>query len=919
MGDKSGSSQRHQAWITAAREQVAAVQGIGGSSGNQPASGTPNRLSPSSRITDAPSLPGYQELVELHRGGQGVVYRGIQKSTGRTVAIKVMREGPFAGESDRLRFDREVAILAQLHHDHVVGILDRGVEAGCYYFVMDYVEGRPLDRYLREEEPGLEARLQLFATICETVSAAHFKGIIHRDLKPGNILVDDNGKPRILDFGLAKLTQSDGADSANTITGQFVGSLPWASPEQIGGKPEEIDTRTDVYSLGVIFYHLLTGAFPYRVVGPPRDVMENILSVDPEAPSRIAGRSAVNRIDADLDTIAKKSLQKDRNRRYQTAAELARDIRHYLSGEPIEARRDSGWYVFTKLAARHRAAAIIAAAFLILVTASSMISLGLWHQATEERDRALRVGELEASARHRADAEAAKAHAVSGFLEEMLTAANPENARNPDLTVKEALDAAAKKIDDGSLQDEPEVEIAVRQAIGNTYVGLGLYKEAAAQQRKALALAREGEAGPIVGDETIAGILCMLGESLAAAGEFEEAESILREALDLSRRLFGENHYNVGSCLNELAIIHKTIGDAKTAEAFYREALDVTRATVGPDSQEYCATLNNLAILIAGRGETAEAEQMMRTVLETRRRVLGDDHPDVAYSLAGLATLLHGMRRFDEADALARQALELRKRVLGDEHPAVATSLNNLAVMADEAGKYDEAVKYHEQALALRRKLLGPEHNETAVSLNNLARALHHAGQYERSVEMFNEALVLIRKSFGPTHGYVTGVMWNLSEVLEAMHDDEAAEKLLREMQELNLKIYGPEHPSFCNGQIRIATILNRTNRFTEAEPVLRECVAVREKILPPGTWTIASAKSLLGESLAGQGKFAEAEPLLLESSEAMQANTGVPLVRKKEAIDRIIRLYEDWGATDTEKLALARPWREQLARLDTP
>lgn len=925
MGDKSSSSKRHQAWISAARDQFVAAKGIGGSSGFH--AGAADGTAPKRASSAAPEFQGYQELVELHRGGQGVVYRGVQKSTGRTVAVKVMREGPFAGESDRLRFEREAAILAQMHHDHVVGILDRGVEAGCYYFVMDYVDGRPLDRFFREEEPELRERLQLFALICETVSAAHFKGIIHRDLKPGNILIDDQRQPRILDFGLAKLTEvsEDDATPAQTLTGQFVGSLPWASPEQVGGNTDEIDTRTDVYSLGVILYHLLTGTFPYRVVGHPKDIMENILSVEPSAPSRVVrgvgAAPSSQRIDGDLDTIALKCLQKDRARRYQTAAELARDIRHYLEGEPIEARRDSSWYVFSKLMSRHRTAAVIACAFILLITGSSFVSLGLWQQAKEERDRAIKVGDMEASARHRADAEAAKAQAVSGFLEEMLTAADPSKARNPDLTVKEAMDIAAKNIDAGSLQSQPEVEIAARNAIGKTYFALGLYEESLAQHRKALAMARpEGANGSATVDEdTLAELLRRLGEVLSTMGTLDEAESVLREAMDIGRRLHGDQSSDVGFCLNELAIIKKTLGDRAAAESLYREALEIARATIGPDSSEYCSTLNNLAILVSGRGDFDEAEKMMREVLDTRRRVLGEDSPDAANSMNSLANLLQSKGDSKQAETLMRDALALRQRVLGAEHPAVATNINDLGVMLDGLGRHDEAAELLTQSLEMRRKLLGPEHTETAVSMNNLAYALFNKHDYPGAIKMFSNALELIRKGFGPVHPYVSGVLWNLADVYEAMHDDEAFEKATREMLDVDTKLFGPDSPKVCNDEVRVAMCLIRTDRAVEAEGLLRHCVKVREKVLPPGTWTIHSARSVLGDALAAQEKFEEAETLLVSACDELQKSEVAPPFRKKEAIERVIKLYESWGVAASEKLSLAQPWRERLARLDAP
>lgn len=294
-------------------------------------------------------IPGYTILRELHRGGQGLVFLARQESTQRLTAIKVMHEGPFASLADRARFDREVHLLAQLDHPNIITVYDSGRVHGWDYFVMDYVEGVPLDEYVRDDgglRIPLRSAIALFASICEAVNAAHIRGIIHRDLKPKNIIVSSDGEPHILDFGLSKTEGS--MDSMMTYTGQFVGSLPWSSPEQVSGDPGLIDIRTDVYALGVILYQLLTGRFPYNVHGSVAQVADQIRSVDPP-PIRNEGAD----ISADLNIIVIRCLAKEPQRRYQSAGELARDLRHYLDGMPIEARRDSTWYVLSKHCRRH--------------------------------------------------------------------------------------------------------------------------------------------------------------------------------------------------------------------------------------------------------------------------------------------------------------------------------------------------------------------------------------------------------------------------------------------------------------------------------------------------------------------------------------------------------------------------------------
>ncbi len=335
-------------------------------SANEPASlaETAEAPGPGGGASAGFGIEGYDHLREIHRGGQGVVYQAIQRSTKRKVAIKVLLEGPYASKSARRRFEREIELVAQLKHPNIIGIFHSGrTSDDRQYRVMDYVRGVPLDQYVRNEKLTLEGALKLFAKVCEAVNYAHQKGVIHRDLKPSNILVDADGAPKVLDFGLAKQLLSREA-SLISLTGQVVGTLPYMSPEQAEGNPDKIDIRTDVYALGVILYQMLTGHYPYPVAGQMAEVLRHIAETPPTPPSRSwkseSGvtkrdtkrlRPGVCPIDDEVQTIVLHTLAKERERRYQSAGELAKDVAHYLADEPIEARRDSGWYVLKKTSA----------------------------------------------------------------------------------------------------------------------------------------------------------------------------------------------------------------------------------------------------------------------------------------------------------------------------------------------------------------------------------------------------------------------------------------------------------------------------------------------------------------------------------------------------------------------------------------
>ncbi len=325
-------------------------------------------------------IPGYTIQDELHRGGQGVVYAAVQESTGQRVAIKVLKEGPFAGPADKARFEREVRILGQLKHPNIVAIHDRGEATGCFFIVMDLIDGRTLCAYLQDEEPSQRERLTLFARVCDAVRAAHLHGVIHRDLKSANIVVNNHGEPFVLDFGLAKRYGDDSEEMTITKSGQFMGSLPWASPEQVLGETTVLDLRSDVYSLGVVLYQMLTGDFPYDVTGSVHAVSDRILHLDPVRPS-----SKTSGLDDELDTVLLKCLAKEPDQRYQSAGELLADVQRYLNGEPIAAKGESTLYLLRKQLRRHRAALWGSAAFAAFFALAAAIIWSLYTQSEQRR------------------------------------------------------------------------------------------------------------------------------------------------------------------------------------------------------------------------------------------------------------------------------------------------------------------------------------------------------------------------------------------------------------------------------------------------------------------------------------------------------------------------------------------------------
>jgi serine/threonine protein kinase len=604
-----------------------------------------------------PAIEGYDVLYELRRGGQGVVYAATQRSTRRRVALKTLAENALVEKSRRQRFEREMELVAGLRHPGIVAVYDCGVAADAQPFlVMEFIDGVPLDEWwsewqidgapsphasradvavaeagplapsrqtwlarrsaIRGPKPALVPLLRLFTRICDAVSAAHQRGVIHRDLKPSNILVDAAGEPHVLDFGLAKLH----ADAQSHISSSeaFLGTLAYAAPEQLLA-PAAVDTRSDVYALGVILYEMLAGAPPYVTSGPLADVIHAVTQSEPPAPSHMlrrrldaAGRRR-GRIDRDLDTIVLGALAKDPQRRYQSVDALRRDVERWLRGDAIEARRGSAIYVLGKLARRHWPAAVLSAGLLAAVVAFAAGMTVLCQ---------------------RARVEAEKSRQIRFFLEDTLASIEPRAPGAP-VTLREVLDEAVHWVD-LALSDQPEVAASVRTTIGNSLRALGDYDAAETQIRAAL-LARQELLGPEHVD--VAQSLNLLGLLERDRRNLAEADRLLREGLALRRRLLGGAHPDVALSLGNLASVLCLAGHSDEAESALRDALGIRIERYGERHADTAMSQFALAQLLAERGDAAAAQALHRAALDTRQQLLHPDHPDIRRSLSALADL----------------------------------------------------------------------------------------------------------------------------------------------------------------------------------------------------------------------------------------------------------------------------------------
>jgi len=607
-----------------------------------------------------PSICGYDVLAEIRRGGQGVVFLGRQRSTRRLVAIKVLGERAGAHDAARRRFEREVELTTRLRHPNIVSVFDSGQTADQRPFLaMEFVDGRPLDHWLsaRQERPQdkseVRATLRTFAGICAAVCHAHQRGVIHRDLKPGNVLIDEDGLPRVLDFGIGRrmpLAASDsGAATTDSAAGAlttdgFLGTLAYAAPEQLH-EAGSADTRSDVYALGLILYEMLTGRLPHVPGAPVAELAPSIGERTPLAPSAALRRAGLFRrapLDRDVDTIVLKALAKQPERRYQTVDALAADVERYLDARPIEARRDNALYVAGALLRRHKLASALGAALLLALVAFAATMTALFQRTRLEADRSRQV---------------------RLFLEDTLASVDPATPGG-EITLGETLDEALHWVELIPFE-HPEVEAALRQTLARSYLALGRLNEAERQAQRVLSIYRSAASDH---DAEYARAMATLGLVARQRGDLVPAELSQRNALTMLQAALGDDHPEVGYALHSLADTLALAGRLDEAEALLQEARAIHRAVHGPRHPDTAMSEYRLAETCAALGRLAEAERLHRAALTTREAALPAAHPDIERSLLALGRLLTRAGRPHEAQPLLERCLELRQGRLPPGH-----------------------------------------------------------------------------------------------------------------------------------------------------------------------------------------------------------------------------------------------------------
>jgi non-specific serine/threonine protein kinase/serine/threonine-protein kinase len=815
----------------------------------------------------------------------------------RLVAVKLIKAG-MDSRQVIARFDAERQALALMDHAHIARVLDAGTTSGGRpYFVMDLVRGVPITRYCDEQRLAPRQRLELFIPVCQAIQHAHTKGIIHRDLKPSNILValyDGVPAPIVIDFGVARATGSPLTEkTVCTQYGQIIGTFEYMSPEQAQFNQLDIDTRSDIYSLGVLLYELLTGTTPLeqsrlrtvafdetlriiREEEPPKPSTR--LSTADALPAIAASRSVeparLNKlVRGELDWIVMKALEKNRDLRYETAHEFARDIERYLRDEPVLACPPSAAYKLRKFARTHRQLLAAAAAFALLLTAGCVVSTWQAIRATRAEQRATDERNRVVAEQRRGDQEAAIAKAVDEFLErDLLGQADIGNqaagqVRNPKITVRELLDRAARGID-ARFKGQERTEAAIRLTLGRAYRTLGEFDAAQKHLERSFALRKE-KLG--LHDASTLQSLEALALLAWSRGRHDDAETLFAQTLDIRRQTLGADHLNTLGSMNNLANLWWQHGRYAEAEDFYQRVHRARRAKLGGNHPDTLTSLGNLALLYAGQGRFAEAEPMFQEAIDGYRSTLGVDHPETFRTLANMASLYSNWGRYDEAERRYRELLAEGRRIkLDDDSPEMLRYTGALGAVLLARKQYADAEPLFRQVLDGRRARLDPDHPDTLTTMNDLAVVCMETRRYDEAEPLFRDALKASRTRAGPGHPLTLKITNCLASLCALRRQFDEAERLFGEVLESRRATLSKDHPE---------TLISVHN---------------------------------LGACYRLSGKYDRAEPLLIEAVEGARTRLGANHPYTRKYIGSLVQLFEAW-----DKQSEADKWREQLTAPD--
>jgi serine/threonine-protein kinase len=843
----------------------------------------------------------YRIVRELGRGGMAVVYLA-ERADGQfeqKVALKLLKRGV---DTDEIvgRFDQERQILAMARHPGLARLLDGGVgPGGRPYLVMEYVQGRAIDRYCDDERLPIAERLQLFLQVARAVEDAHRNLIVHRDIKPSNILVTPDGHAKLLDFGIAKLLDPDTASTPVTRTAARLLTPAYASPEQLQGGP--VTTESDVYQLGVLLYVLLAGRFPYSLGdGAPPVVARAIAFEEPARPSsaavsekseatppgqppRTAEEIARARLTAparlrrdlagDLDTIVLTALRKEPERRYGSVAKLIDDIERYLAGRTISARPDTLVYRTGKFARRHAAAVVTAVAALALIVALTVMYT---RELARERDRARRA--------------AARATQTAEFLRGLFEVSVPTRSRGEQVTARQLLDQGAARLDK-ELAGQPALRAEMMTVIGNVYRELALYDEAKALLERAVAFRRRQP-----GEERLdlAASLHHLAHVLVDRAEYGRARELYQEALAIREAALGPEHPDVARTLGGLARVHDGLGEIKAARGVHERSLKILQTSLGPRHPEVGFALRDLGFTLGKIAASLPAKESLERAVDILQASFGTDHPIVADARVKLGDALSATGDREAARREYERALPIIERVYGADHPVLASVLATLGDIFIVSGspfrEPDTAIAYYQRALKIRLAALGPKHPEVIETYDRLGRAYGRKGEDAIAREYLERAIALYEEILGPDHVSLFAPLTALARLHQEAGRDDLALGLHERLLRLSQKVHGRDGASMTIPLYSMAKIMRKRGDFAACEAHLRRVLAINSTWDGGGRHGLPFVEIELARCLNDQGEYPEAEKRLLQVLSAPDEFTHKP------ATELLAEVYDKWG-----------------------
>jgi len=811
----------------------------------------------------------YRVQREIGRGGMGVVYLA-ERDDGhysQRVALKVLRDSPDAEEL-HTRFLAERQILASLNHPNIAQLLDGGVTDGQLpYLVMEYVDGVPITTYCDRQHLGIEERLHLFREVCAAVHHAHQNLVIHRDIKPSNILVSDDRRVKLLDFGIAKLLSPTLGpdDQPMTHTEWRVMTPEYASPEQVRG--DSLTTASDLYALGVVLYELLCGRRPHRITGGSvHDLAQRILQHEPQLPSVAVSRPGSNgsgaasddetphaivearglspdrlrrRLEGDLDAIVMMALRKEPARRYGSADLMWEDVQRHLDGLPVLAHRATRWYRARKFLGRHRIEALAAAVVLVSLVTGASIAVRQAAVANRERDRAEHA--------------LTQSKEVTEFLVRLFRTPAPAGSTRDQVTAKDMLATGTSRIE--QLAGQPIVQAQMLDALGQVHEQLGRFDDAERMLRRALELRRAQYGNDHL---DVAATLINLSNTIRQKGKHAEAARFAHEALGIQERLLGRRHPDVAETLKQVAFL---TDNAVVAESLVRVARDIQIATLGPNHMEVTNTNSALEDYLRERGAFDEAESLLRENIVIRERLVGPDHPATANGLMILGNFLLSYRdQTAAAESLYVRALGILRRQPTPSLPNIFGVLSGLVGVAEERREYEKAEAYAREALEVQRRAWGPEHPMTVDAMGLIAMQLAHQRRYAEAEAIDREALVLMERAVGPKHGRVARVLTALGRLRLAQGRPAEAEADLRRALTIMETAYEPRDRWVGAQAALLADVIARRGRTAESDSLFDRAASILRPLARQVAPDILAAYAALADHSASMKRFEEAE-----------------------------------------------------------